>query len=195
MTRPFDGFWDLKNEKRGSVGAAMVILFFVILARIIVRQYTGFVFNQNDLTELNLINEVAGVILPFVLWCVANWALTTLFDGEGNFKEIVMFSAYALVPYVIINIPLAFISQGLIDSEGAFITFFSNLGVAWSGFLLFVGTLTIHQYTPGKTFGIILFIIIGMGIILFIGMLFFILIQQMINFVISFIKEIALRLA
>lgn len=37
---PFDGFWDLSREKRGSLGAANIIVFLVLLVRLLSMQFT-----------------------------------------------------------------------------------------------------------------------------------------------------------
>ena len=41
---PFDGFWDLSREKRGSLGAANIIVFLVLLVRLLSMQFTPFLF-------------------------------------------------------------------------------------------------------------------------------------------------------
>ncbi|MCK9526785.1 MAG: NHL repeat-containing protein, partial [Limnochordia bacterium] len=46
---PFDGFWDLKHEKRGTMGAALSVLGLVAVTYVVMRQYTGFIFNPRDL--------------------------------------------------------------------------------------------------------------------------------------------------
>src|SRR5690554_2533835 len=43
---PFDGFWDLKHEKRGNVTSATIILLLTILAWVFRQQYEGFIFNE-----------------------------------------------------------------------------------------------------------------------------------------------------
>lgn len=191
---PFDGFWDLKHEKRGSVKASIVILISLILTFIFRRQLTGFLFNHNDLKRLNIFNEVMSVVIPFVLWCVANWCLTTLMDGEGSFKDIFIATAYALVPLVLINIPLILVSRMLILEEGSFYSFFLSVSVFWSGALIVLGTMTVHQYSMAKTIVTSLLIIVGMGLIIFIGLLFFSLLQQMFGFVYVIYRELAFRL-
>lgn len=195
ITHPFDGFWDIKYEKRGSVGAATVILLLAVLTKIISRQYMGYIFNTNELEDLSIFNEFIGIVLPFLLWCIGNWCLTTLFDGEGTFRDIYIYSAYALVPYVLITIPVVFLSNYIVLEEATLLFAFSKFALIWSGFLFFIGTITVHQYTATKSFLIMLCIAVGMGVILFMGILFFVLIQQLINFVLSVIKELTLRIA
>ena len=46
---PFDGFWDLSREKRGSLGAANIIVFLVLLVRLLSMQFTPFLFMKRGL--------------------------------------------------------------------------------------------------------------------------------------------------
>jgi hypothetical protein len=191
---PFDGFWDLKHEKRGSVKAANIILVILIFTLIMKRQLTGFIFNIYDPTKLNVFAEIFGVIAPFALWCIANWCLTTLMDGEGSFKDIWIASAYAMVPLILINIPLTIFSNFMTPEGMAFYHFFDKLAVVWMVMLIFFGNMTTHQYSISKTFFTCIFTIVGMGIIIFISLLFFYLIQQMMGFIVNLYREIAFRL-
>jgi len=93
---PFDGFWDLKHEKRGTFRSANIILLLLTLTLILQRQLTGFILNENSFQDLNILIIFAGVYVLFFLWCVSNWSLTSLMDGEGTFREIYINSAYAL---------------------------------------------------------------------------------------------------
>jgi len=191
---PFDGFWDLKHEKKGNLKTAMLIVAMVCVTYILRRQLTGFILNEVKLRELNIIVEILSVALPFFLWCVANWCLTTLMDGEGSFKDIVITSAYALIPIILINLPLIVFSNIITLEEAAFYRFFDILAIAWAGMLLFLGTSVVHQYSLTKTFLTSICIVIGMGLIIFIALLFFSLLQQMFSFFYTIYKEVALRL-
>ena len=33
-------------------------------------------------------SQIVSVLIPLFLFVTANWCLTTLFDGEGNYKDI-----------------------------------------------------------------------------------------------------------
>lgn len=191
---PFDGFWDLKHEKRGNLKAAIVIIILLCLTFILRRQMTGFVFNLNDPDELNVLNEIMSVVLPFALWCISNWCLTSLMEGEGGFKDIIITSAFAITPLILINLPLILLSNMITIQEAAFYHFFDTLAVAWSGLLLILGTMVLHQYTLTRTLLTSIFIVVGMGIIIFIGLLFFAMLQQMYAFAYTVFLEISLRI-
>ena len=114
---PFDGFWDLKHEKRGSLAAANIILLALTLTMILQRQLTGFVFNTNVVEELNIVIIFSSVFVVFLLWCISNWSLTSLMDGEGTFRDIYITSAYALVPMILIYLPLIPLSNAFTNDE------------------------------------------------------------------------------
>jgi len=191
---PFDGFFDLKHERRGTPAAAAVILLAVCFTYIFVRQYTGFAFNYRDLKRLNVIMEAVSVLVPFFLWSGVNWALTTLMDGKGSFMDVVIASAYALVPLVLINIPAALLSNVITIEEGSFYYFLVAVGVIWSAALLFIGTMVTHEYDFGKSVFTSLLVIPGMVIVLFLGLLFFDLIDQIVAFVSDIYIETTFRL-
>ncbi|EKN65207.1 NHL repeat containing protein [Neobacillus bataviensis LMG 21833] len=191
--RPFDGFWDLKKEKRGSVAAASTITLLVVVTFIVGQQYTAFLFNFNNVKELNIYLEIASVLLPFLLFCTANWCLTSLADGEGTFKDIFIAAAYSLTPIILINVPLVILSHVLNFEEGAFYYFFLSISLLWSAALLFFGTMVTHQYSLKRTALTIVGILIGMGLIVFIALLFTSVIQQIIGFFYIIYKEIRFR--
>lgn len=190
---PVDGFWDLKREKRGSLPAALTIVALTIFTLTFEKQKTGFLFNTNRLEEINVLVDIATVLLLYVLWCVAGWCLTSLMDGEGKFKDIAIATGYALFPIPLIRLPLILFSQVITADEGAFYTTFVTISYMWVVLLLFMGTMITHQYSFWKTFFTCLLTLIGMGIILFIGLLFFNVIQQMITFISTVYQEIRYR--
>ncbi|MEH7179319.1 YIP1 family protein [Neobacillus vireti] len=191
--RPFDGFWDLKREKRGSLPAALTITFFVVVIFMLQRQYTAFLFNFNNLKEINIYLEITSVLIPFILFCTANWCLTSLADGEGTFKDIVIATSYSLTPIILINAPLVVLSYVINFEEGAFYYFFLTLSLLWTAALIFFGTMVTHQYSLKRTLLTIIGIIIGMGLMVFIALLFMSVIQQIIGFFYIIYKEIRFR--
>ncbi len=191
---PFEGFWSLKYEKRGSMPAAIVILSLTIAVYLMACQYTGFIFNGRNLNDLNVYTEVLTILVPFFLWTGVNWALTTLMDGKGTAKDIFIATAYALVPLVVLNIQLVLMSNLLVEQEGSLYTLFSGLAFVWTGFLVFSGTMVTHEYSVGKTIFAIVLIVAGMVLCLFLGLLFFVLIDQVIAFLDDLLKELSFRI-
>ena len=68
MTHPFDGFWDLTHEKRGSMAAANVLLILTFLTNIWNMRYTNFMFNNTRWDRVNIWSEVLGVLAPLLIY-------------------------------------------------------------------------------------------------------------------------------
>ncbi|MFU1796636.1 YIP1 family protein [Paenibacillus azoreducens] len=194
LVHPFNGFWEMKYERKGRLSVAGVIVGLLVIATIVKRQLGGFVINLNNPEQLNSLDELKYIVLPFLLWCVANWSLTTLMDGEGKFSEIVIATAYSLLPLVLIYFPQVLYSNVITADESSFYYLLNAIAMIWFVWLLFTGTMTVHQYTAGKTIATMLLTLVVMGIIIFLGVLFFSMLQQMINFVGSIYKEISFRM-
>ena len=196
MVRPFDGFWDLKHEKRGSLRAACVIIAMLILTWVSRWQFSGFfMVNPFYRMQMNILQEAATIILPFVLWVVASWCLTTLMDGEGTMRDIAIATAYALMPLIVINIPVIIISNFLTLEENALLITIQGVAIVWTSFLLFVSVIVVHQYTIPKAIVTIVLSLVGVAIILFISLLMLTLVQQVLGLFDQIIMEIGLRWA
>ncbi|MBW5445217.1 DUF1282 domain-containing protein [Cohnella sp. CFH 77786] len=195
IVHPFNGFWDLKYErsKKANLILSMLILFLLVITNVMSSQYSGFLVRLYNPAEMNSLMEVLYVVVPVLFWCVANWSLTTLMDGEGKFVEIFTSTCFALIPMILINFPWIWLSNVISLQETAFYSFSGNIAVCWSLYLLFVGNMTVHQFTPSKTIGTMLLSVAAMGFMAFLCMLFFSLIQQVVSFFSILYQEIVLR--
>ncbi|WP_219837145.1 Yip1 family protein [Paenibacillus sp. R14(2021)] len=193
IVRPFDGFWDMKYEGKGKLKVALLILLALILTTILQKQFAGFLVNRVDPRSLNSLDDLEFTILPFLLFCIANWSITTLMEGEGKFKEIVMATGYALLPIVLINLPMTFISRFMTQEETAFYYLLNSISSIWFVVLLFVGIMTVHQYTPVKTVLTMVLTVIAIGFVVFIATLAFSLGSQIYWFIFDVYREIIFR--
>lgn len=195
MVHPFNGYWEHKYEqsKKLNLIISFVILGLLIVTNVLGGQYNGFVVNLYNPKEMNSLMEIVYVIVPVLFWCIANWSLTTLMDGEGKFVEIFTSTCFALSPLVLIQLPWIGLSNLISMQEAAFYSFSNILAILWCIFLLFVGNMTVHQYTPSKTIGTILLTIVAMGFLAFLCLLFFSLIQQIVSFITLIYQEIVMR--
>ncbi len=194
ITHPFDGFWDLAHEGKGSLAAANTFLFLFLLTRVLKLLYTNFQFVDTPIQHINVFEEAASLLLPFLILCLANWSLTTLFDGKGTFKNIYIGMCYALVPYVLIQLPLILISNMITFEEMGFYSVLMGFSIVWCIFLVFVGLMEIHDYSPLKTFIFLLFTVFGACVIIFLILVFFSLLSDAIGYFVSIYREIVFRL-
>ncbi len=189
---PFDGFWDLKHEKRGNFKAG---IFFVLLTIV------GFIYNgigksfwydpHNE--GISMAAQFAGVLVPIALWVVANWCLTTLFEGEGSFKDILLATCYALLPLPMMMIPATLLTHIFTLDESAIVTLLISVGYVWTGFLLFFGVMVTHDYSFSKNILTVLGTLVGMVVIMFLALLFSGLFGKIISFIVNIYTELSLR--
>ena len=193
ITHPAEGFEDMRWKKAGSLKIAFAIVLLLFLAQIADGRLYGFQFGISYDKTFNIIPYIVKSIVLFGAWVVGNWAVCTLLDGEGTMKNICIYSAYALIPYIaqiFINVLLSHI---LIQDEAVFMQAIRIIGVGWSVILLFSAIKSVHQCSFGKTVFAIILTIVAMLIMLFLLVLFMSLIQQVYIFISTIYTEISYR--
>ncbi len=193
MFHPFDGFWDLKHERRGSVRGALTILGIVILSFYYQSIGTGYIMNTTG-DYSTIVVQFLSVALPLILWVISNWCLTTLFEGEGSFKDVFIATSYALSPLPLILVISTIMSNFVTAEEASIVSMLVVIGYVWAGLLIFFGMMVTHDYSFGKNFIMCICTIVGMAVIMFVGFLFSSLVGKMVSFVSSIISEISYRM-
>ncbi len=194
-THPLDGFWDLKHEKRGRTYIAIFLLVMFVITSILDKQFNGYTFNEYAVfpEDINVIGTFVTVALVVLIWVMANWGLTTLFDGEGSMRDILIYTGYSMLPVVLSQIALLLFTNILTTNEATIVSLITYIGIGWTAILMYMGTMTTHQYSGGKTFLTLVAIAIGMAVIVFLGMMFFYLVQEIWNIVYTIYRELELR--
>lgn len=193
ILHPFDGFWDLKHEKRGSVRASIVIIAVTILAFFYQSIGQGYLMNPQGLYS-SVWTQAIGVLVPLFLFITANWCLTTLFEGEGSFKDIFIACSYSLTPVPLLLIPATLLSNVCTLSEIDIISVIATFSFIWLGLLIVFGTQVTHDYTMGKNILMIVSTLVGMVFIMFIILLFSALVGKMVGLVTNIVTELRYRM-
>lgn len=191
---PFDCSWDIRFKQKGSYAISGVILVVLFLATIFQRQNTSYIFNSNNLSELNIFIQLLGVALPYGLFVVANWIMSILMNGTGRFRDIAIYTAYCVVPYGIGIIVSTMMSNVLVKEE-PFAEYVFVFGAAWSVVILFIGLMVMHQYGFVQSVFSIFCTVCVMFILLFLIMMVGSLATDLYSFVGTIIKEIGFRIS
>ena len=192
---PLDGFWVQKREKKSNVASGVVIIALLFLSFVISEMFTGFCFLSptDELKEFNVLLQLAKAVLPIMLWCIANWCITALMDGNGNFKEIFISTCFAATPFLIASFIKTILSNLLTANEAQIMAIVMGIGIAYTVVLLVAATCSVHDCSFGKALWTIFLTLIGMAIIVFISVLFFNLINKFFDFAISVYNELKMR--
>lgn len=193
-SHPFEGFWFMKAGKRATPKTGFVILLLLLVTTSIRIYTTGYILSSISLTNFSVWLMMLVIIGIVLLYCIANWAITTLLDGKGTFGEIFTSLMYSVTPIVIMNLPMTLLSN-LVSYEGIpFYNFLNVITFAWSLFLLLAANHSVHDFSMTKSVFTFLLTVIFMLIIIVIGILFVNLCQQVYVWVAAIVQEIAYRL-
>ena len=193
ITHPIQGYNEFKVEKKAKMYAAIAILVAYVLVQIFAYNYTGPVVNKNNPHDFNSIKIIIFGVLPVILIAVANWSITSLFDGKGKMKEIFMMICYSYFPLVVCGILRMILSNFVTTDEVLFLTIIDIVGYVGTGYMVFMGLVVIHEYGIFKTVISVLGTVLAILIILFMALLIFDLSSQIYGFLYSLYKEIVSR--
>ncbi len=194
MFHPFDGYYELKRDNRGTMRGALVIFGLAIFNYLFNQFASGYMVTGMIWRKISLYDAFMSVGFLVILWTVANWALTTLMDGKGRMRDIFIATSYSLMPMILLGIPATILSNFVTSGELQFVFFMNNLGLYWTVFLIFFGVLTTNEYTLGKNTLTTLLSLVGMGFIAFIGVLFINVLSEMWEFGRTIVFEIIYRI-
>mgnify|MGYP000192574576 FL=1 len=193
LTHPMDGFYWIRHKEYGSVPIAVLMVILFSISFSLNRLYASFVVNRTDPRSVNSLTELAGVLVLFLLVCVGNWSITCLMDGEGRFKDIIIAVGYGITPATVGYVIATLLSKVIADNEQAFYGLVIAIGIAYAVILVLMGIMQVHNYTLGKTLITLFLTFVAVLIIIFLALLLFNLVNQVITFFKSIYLELIFR--
>ena len=193
LLHPFDGFFEIRFRNQGSLLIATLLLVAFGILRCLSFQYTGFVMNLNNIEEMDALSIFISTISVVVLASVANWTITTLFNGKGKLKDIYIVICYSLTVLIIGELIVTFASNFVTTEEVMILTSIRMLCYVYFAFLLFAGLGTVHEYSFAGNLLSMVMTVVAAAVILFIGVLLFTMLERMFSFVTSVAEELMRR--
>lgn len=105
-----------------------------------------------------------------------------------------MAMCYALLPYILIQLPLILLSHVISFDEASYYSVLASVSIIWCVLLVFVGLMEVHDYSPGKTLIFLVATVFGALVILFLILVFFSLLSDALGYFVSLYREIVFRL-
>lgn len=193
ISHPSDGFYEVRHRERGSVAIAWVMVLLFGISYTVNRLMASFIVNDTDPRSVDTLMEIEGVLILFLLLSISNWSVTCLMNGEGRLKDIMTIVGYSLTPCVLCYIPATIISHFVAQNEEAFYNIIMGVSLAYSLILMLIGIMIVHNYTLGKTLLTILLTFFALLVIIFMVMMVYSLIGQVITFFHSIYLELYFR--
>ena len=194
IKQPSDSFYYIKKNKRGSLTFAFIIYAWVLAARILSLYLTGFTFSPYPSPAwIPVENEMLYVVMFVFLWNAANYLVSTITDGDGSVRQVIIGSAYSLFPIALFALPIALISNVLTMNEVFIYNFLNTLMWVWTGIMLVIMVKEVHNYSFSATLRNVLTTLFTMALFLLTGYILYILFNQLYEFVLAIIQEVGLR--
>jgi hypothetical protein len=112
---------------------------------------TNFIYNGNP-EDTSIIQEALRILIPFVTWCLAHYAIAMIFYGEGGLKDIAVAGAFSLSPYIVFAWPASLILTNVTTlAERSLFYGVSWLINFWIVYLFFTHIRVIHDFTFRRT--------------------------------------------
>lgn len=194
VSHPMDAYYEIRHRERGSVPVAVLLVVLFSFSFSINRKSASFVVNDVYPLSVNALTELVAVLLLYLLFCVGNWSITCLMEGEGRLKDIAIATGYAMIPIIVCFNLATIVSQFVAADEEAFYWVIMAVGIAYGLLMMLMGIMQIHNYTLAKTLVTIFLTFVAMFIIIFIVLLFVDLISQVYNFFYSIYQELIYRM-
>ena len=189
---PIDTAYEIRIGHMGGYGVSvllLVITFFVIQARNLL---SGFLYSS-DLEEYDLLIQAALFISLYMLFVFCNFFIASIRDGKGGLREIISVVAYAQVPILLLFPLLTLISNALTLNESLIIQTVTAATVIYCFVLLCVMLMEVHEYSFGQLIGNLLLTVFSMVVAVLLLSLFYLLIKQIVNFVLQLYTEVSIR--
>lgn len=193
FVHPFDSFRAVKFSAQGSMIIATVILVLYYVAGVLKDFYSGFAHSDFSVESYNSLFALIGSVGVVVLWVISNWGVSVLAEGKGRLKEVFIVACYSLVPQIISSIFYLVMSNVLLEKEATALTVVSTVCLILTGIVLCIGTMIIHEFDFFKFLWTTVLTVVAMAIVIFLGFMIVILLQQFFAFIRTVFIEVAYR--
>ncbi len=173
--------WEIKYD--GQWIAVPIIVILAVAVHLISLQVSAYEFTTLEPDQTNLVLECGKVLAPWLTFVIAAYGVSSIFYGEGTFKNVVVSSAYALVPYVLFDAVYVGVFSHLLSlDEKALYYLGTAILLWWMLILFFLQFKVVHDFPLGKSFLVAGISLVGMIVLWVLAALTYLLTLQMIQF-------------
>lgn len=182
------------NKKRLNMVVPWIIMISAYVVRIAYIYVVHYPLASIELTDANVVFEAVKLFIIPITWIPASFMVTSISDGETKVKEIFFTTALGYVPYIVINLPLMFLSNVLSKSQASWYGVFSAASFIWMFIILFLSLWILNGYSLGKTIKSVLIIVFVIVMIWIVLLLCYVLVARLIQFVAGVYDEITMSI-
>lgn len=194
MRHPMDGCYGVKKEGKNSWWCANILLGTFILISILEKYCSGFLVKTVREGRYDLITDIGKVLVIFIGLTACNYLVVTIHEGEGFFKDLYCAYAYCLTPYIVIK-PFVILLSNVLTYNEVFLISFANIIVwTWVVILILLTLKEINNFTVGETAKALAITAFTVLILTLLVCIIYVLFSQVIDFVITVVREVVYRI-
>jgi tetratricopeptide (TPR) repeat protein len=190
MRHPVDGFYYLRKGERGSFPAAIVILLGFFFIFMLFSGGKGFIYQEVLPEDIDFLSIALGFFGGILLFLYSNYLGTSIHDGRGDMRDLVMMFSYSLAPLILAMGVSIGASYVLTLNEVFVLELLMMVGWAWWFIQVILGLKEIHEYETRQAIGSIVYSIAFMAIFLILAVIVLVMGQQVLQFFTALIKEL-----
>ena len=191
LHKPVDTLRALQADReRFSFLPAIVLMLLTVCVRIMSVYITHYPLRAVQPQEANLLMEAAFLLAPMLLWAVANFAVTSITDGETMMRESFMATAYCMVPYLMLCLPLCALSNLLCLEEAGMYGLLTAAMWVWCGALFVLSIMVMNNFTLLKALGITVLNLLVMALMAAVLLMMYALVNQLWMFIEGVVREV-----
>lgn len=154
---PNEGFRNIRRHRQDyDIVIPLILYLLTFVTKCVTLFVTHYPFRSVDIARVNLAQETLMLFLPLLTWVVGNYMVTTIRSGEVKMREVFSASAYCMLPYIIVGIPLACLTNIMSLNSAGIYNGVTTLMWVWVGILFFASTMSMNSYKFFETVGIII---------------------------------------
>ena len=177
------------NKTRINMFVPFILFILAFVVRLMYLYIVHFPLAPISAGSVNIGFEAVRLWLIPLIWVLASFAVTSIAHGESKVKEIFFATALALVPFIVINFPMMFISNIMSDAQRDWYGIFSSLSVFWMGLIMLMGLKVLNDYSWKQAIKLGLITVFVMLVIMLVGGMVYVLTARLIQFVLGIILE------
>lgn len=148
---PIDRYYDIRVKRKGTVAGAVILYLTLFVIFILYTTGKGFIYQYSSVEDMDINSIVIGFFVIIGLFVLCNYLVASIKDGDGSLKQVFMIPAYGSIPIMVAMVFITVFSYFMTYNEAFLLTIMLLLGTAWSIINIFLGFMTVHDYSFKET--------------------------------------------
>ncbi len=181
-------------RERLGLKAVPILLILTILSWMVSLSVLSFQYRTRRPEEITLLIESIKILIPWISWCISASMVGEIFFGEGTFRKILIASAWALWPLILLPVPVNLLTNVLtLDEKSLYQVAWAIIwGLTILQFLLVIKNT--HNFEWGQSISVMLLTLVGIIALWVLVGLIYALTAEIFRFISDLLLEIYVRL-